>query len=156
MTPSSWASLPQTIPSRTKNPALYCSRCHLFILLINVAVLFLLGGVDCDRVITVCSPVVLTSQPESSQKQPFVTCKEGPTSATVQSELWPLNSLAAWVVMASGTECYYFLNIVNTPQCWTWSFLLYINILISTGRWLLLSLWFALSEFIQPKFLFSP
>lgn len=73
MTLSLRASLLQTTPSRKKNPALYCSGCHLaficffffsfvclfvcfgLLMFLYFFVLGEIGGVDWDRIITMCS-----------------------------------------------------------------------------------------------------
>ena len=83
---SLWASPLQTIPSRTKNPAIYCSGCHLAYMCFIFCLLMSLYSfcwekwrLDCDRIITMCSPVLLTIHQfihNVPQKQLFVKSKE--------------------------------------------------------------------------------
>lgn len=85
-------------------------------------------GVDCDRVITVCSPVLLTIQPWFSLKQQFVMSKEmlcgcPPLACIIHCSVEALTTNKTWVVMTSGTLCYlnvesifYFLHIPTAAE----------------------------------------
>lgn len=118
---SSWAFPPQTIPSRTKNPALYCSGCHLALMcFLLFGLLMLLYSFCWDEsegwtvivsfpcVHLFCSCNSNTMFPKNSHLYWAKKCSLSLYCSflIILPELWPLTRLwLALSVLVSGTLC---------------------------------------------------
>lgn len=144
---SLWASLLQTIPSRTKNPALYCSGCHLafmcfFCLFVCFCLLMLLYSVFVGKsegrtvIVSLLSPcVLLTVPPGSPLKLQFVWLPWSPVSFTETIGLWPLTKL--WLHELWGLYVISCLFEQHRQSLGMDFFPSSVHSLISSGHWLL-------------------